>query len=131
MTLFFHSKRFDFESAKEDDRFYGEDLARWLSSQLAGWRSEVVEEDWGWAVVATKGDLSYIFGVYDHDTNEMTENGPRWCIRIFNQRDKSTPWFKKLLHNVPPVAHPAVIHEIETILSSQPDFYDIQKEPLA
>ena len=131
MTLFFHSKRFDFESAKEDDRFYGEDLARWLSSQLAGWRSDVVEEDWGWAVVATKDDLHYIFGVYDHDTNELTENGPRWCIRIFNQRDKSTPWFKKLLRNVPPVADPVVINDIERLLSGQPDFHDVQKEALA
>jgi len=131
MTLFFHSQRFDTSSDKADDRFYGEDLARWLSSELTGWKSDVVEEDWGWAVVATKDKLHYIFGIYDHDTDELTENGPRWCIRIINQRDNSTPWLKKLFRNVPPVAHPDVIEEITRLLSRQPDFFGIRKELLA
>lgn len=131
MTLFFHTQRFDTASDKSDDRFYGEDLARWLSSELTGWKGNVVEEDWGWAVVATKGTLHYVFGIYDHDTDELTENGPRWCIRIFNQRDNSTPWFRKLFRNIPPVADPGVIEEISGLLSRQPDFHDIRQEPLA
>jgi len=130
MVVFFRTKRFDTESKKEDDRFYGQDLAKWLSSELRGWDTNVEEEDWGWAVEASKRGYEYIFGVYDHDTGNVTDEGARWCLRLFNLRDKSAPWYKKLVRYIPPVAHAEVVEEIVALLNQQTDFHNLQTEPL-
>jgi hypothetical protein len=129
MTLYFRTTRFDASSDKDDDRFYGEDAAKWLVSRLDGWETDITEEDWGWAVTARKNDYRYIFGVYDLDTGDTNDQGSRWCLRLFNLQDK-TPWYRKLFRHVHPVADAEVVQEIETILSNEPGFVDIQQGDL-
>jgi hypothetical protein len=96
---------------------------------LVGWRVGVVREDWGWAVTATKEQYRYIFGVYDHDTNDVTEQGALWVLRLYNQRDR-TPWFKKLLKHIPPVAHEEITEELMQILRCSDGVTDISMQPL-
>lgn len=130
MTLFFHTNRFDTDTKVEEGCFLGEDVAHWLAESLTRWDTGVFEEDWGWAVTATRDDYKYLFGVYDHDLDETNDHGPRWCIRIYNERDKSTPWYKKLIRHVPPVAHDEVVAEIQSLIDGQADFSDSAQEPL-
>ena len=126
MTFFFRTKRFDAESVVNEDHFYGEDLADWLCGELIGWETNVDWEDWGWAVSAGRGEHSYIFGVYDHDTSDVNELGPRWCLRLYSQFDSKLPWYRRVFRSGPLPAHPEVIAEIEALLRRQQDFYDIQ-----
>ena len=126
MTIFFRTTRFDTSSEQTDDSFYGEDLAQWLAGALSGWETSVDAEDWGWAVGASRDSHLYLIGVYDHDVTDVSDQGPRWCLRLNNQRDRSVPWYKKLFRHVEPMAHPEVVAEIEALLRQQPDFHDIQ-----
>lgn len=129
MMISFRTKLFDTRSPIQDGEFHGRDVAEWLSKGLAGWRVEVVPEDWGWAVIALKEPYSYVFGVYDHDINDVTEHGAQWVLRLYNQRD-GTPWFKKLFKYVPPVAHSEVTEEILQILSRLDGVTGISTAPL-
>ena len=129
MMVSFRSKVFGASAPKSDGSFYGEDLARWLEARLVGWKTSVVGEDWGWAVLANKGQLKYMFGVYDHDTDEVTENGPKWVVRLFNLRDRSG-WFKKLFKNIPPKAHQEVVDEVVGVLRDSREVLDIRVDPL-
>jgi hypothetical protein len=129
MMISFRTKLFDTTSAIRDDTFRGEDLARWLEQRLSGWSSTVISEDWGWAVVAQKRDYQYIFGVYDHDHDEVAEQGPKWVLRLFNMRDRSKR-LQKLLRYIPPVAHNEVVQEITEILRQDEAISDIKAEPL-
>ena len=114
MTIYFRTKKFDTRSEIHEDCFYGEDLAKWLASQLTGWTTAVESEDWGWAVNVSKGEYGCHVGVYDHDTNDETDHGPLWCLRLYNHTPREAQ----------------AEREIETILRQQPDFHDIQTEPL-
>ena len=129
MTIFFRTHQFDTSSKKEDYQFYGEDLAIWFSSNLDGWKYSVYEEDWGWCIDAQKGNYSYMFGVYDHDISDENKSGNRWCIRVYNQNDKSH-WFKKIFKYIPPVADDEVTQEILDVLKEKSDFSDIEIETL-
>jgi hypothetical protein len=131
MTFFFRTTRFDTASEFSEGAFRGEDAVRWLSGALSGWKAGVDAEDWGWAVSATRGEHAYLFGICDHDTDDVTEQGARWCLRIHNLRDRSVPGHKKLFRNIPPVADPGVVAEIESIPRQQSDFHDIQKDAQA
>lgn len=129
MLVSMRTNKFDASSDIEDGAFRGEDLAKWLQSRMPDWQSDVVEEDWGWAVVTRKGEYHYIFGVYDHDTTDQTEPGPKWVLRLYNQKDK-TPWFKKLFKNVPPTAHTEVVDEVVAILKSEEGISEVTVSPL-
>ena len=129
MMISLRTKRFDVTTPIEEGSFHGEDFARWLQSKLTGWYADVNAEDWGWAVVARKGDYRYIFGIYDHDTNDVTEAGPKWVLRLYNQRDR-TSWFKKIFKYNPPKAHQEVVDEITAILKTDGELAEIQSEPL-
>lgn len=128
MTLFFRTTRFDTQSEKSGEGFYGVDAARWLSGELNGWQTSVEQEDWGWGVSAVRGEHAYILAIYDHDTDDVTANGPRWCLRLNNLKDRSVPWYKKIFRNVPPKASAEVVSEIQSILGRQSDFHDIEEE---
>jgi hypothetical protein len=129
MRINFRSKLFDTSTEKPEGTFLGEDVARWLSGQLGGWQTSVVEEDWGWAILAKKGEFYYTIGVYDHDTVEMTEDGPVWVVRLFNRKDRSR-WFVKLFKNIAPVAHEEVLDEVMGILKRTPGIAGVSPEPL-
>jgi hypothetical protein len=129
MRINFHTNLFDVPKDVPEGTFRGEDVARWLAGQLDGWQTSVVGEDWGWAVLASKGDYGYIFGVYDHDTDEVTAQGPKWVIRLFNERDRGN-WFLKLFKNIPPVAHDEVVAEIVGILGRNKDISEVTIEAL-
>ena len=131
MTFRFRTGRFDTASPLEDGAFRGRDAAEWLCGELSGWQAAVDAEDWGWAVSATRGEHAHVFGFYDHDLDDVNVNGPRWCLRLFNLRDRSVPWYKKLFRHVPPVAHPEVVAEIHAILTRQADFHEIEQDALA
>ena len=127
MMITFRSKVFDSSAPKSGQTFYGEDLARWLEARLVGWNTSVVDEDWGWAVLANKGPLKYIFAVYDHDTNEITDDGPRWVVRVFNLGNRED-WFKILFKHDPPRAHQEVIDEVFGVLRNSREVSDIRVE---
>lgn len=129
MKISFRTDIFDTERSLPDDAFYGEDLAKWLAERLTGWSVGVVPEDWGWAVTGRKSEYAYIFGVYDHDTNDKTDQGALWVLRLYNQKDK-TSRFKKLFKYVPPVAHEEVVTEVASILTGSAGIADVSIEPL-
>jgi hypothetical protein len=87
MKILLRTKLFDFTSGIEEGSFYGEDFAEWLSRQLIDWETSYDCEDWGWSLCADKNSHVYIFGIYDHDTDDVDDHGPQWCIRVYNQRD--------------------------------------------
>ena len=64
-------------------------------------------EDWGWAIEAKRSPYRYMIGVYDHDTNDVTENGPKWV--------------RDLIRYTPPAAHEVVTQEIVHILKQAGD----------
>jgi hypothetical protein len=130
MTFRFRTDRFDTASPIEDGAFRGRDAAEWLLGELRDWQATVDAEDWGWAVSGVRGEHACVFGIYDHDLDDVTADGPQWCLRIFNLRDRSVPWYKKLFRHVPPVAPPDVVAEIHAILTRQPDFREIRQEAL-
>jgi hypothetical protein len=123
------TKLFDVSSPIEDGAYYGEDFAKWLQLKLSDWQSEVFEEDWGWAVLARNEGYRYIFGVYDHDTTDISEFGPKWVIRLYNQKDRSS-WFKKLFKCIPPVAHQEVVDQVVGVLKAQREISEIEVMPL-
>ena len=129
MMISFHSKAFDASEPENEDSFRGEEVARWLEARLVGWKTSVAAEDWGWSVVANKGHLKYELGVYDHDTNEVNDNGPRWVLRLYNLRDRSD-WFRKLFRYIPPKAHQQVVDEVVGLLRNSEEVSDIRVEPL-
>jgi len=129
MRVNFRSNRFDTASELPEGSFRGEDVAKWFDRQLSGWKTSVVGEDWGWAIVAKKDDLDYVFGIYDHDTDEVNENGPIWVIRLFNRKDRSK-WFLKLFKNIAPVTHDAVLAEVVGILKRADGVSEVGVEPL-
>ena len=129
MRVNFRSKLFDASSELPEGSFHGEDVATWLNGQLSGWKTSVVGEDWGWAIVAKKGDFDYTFGIYDHDTVEVSENGPIWVIRLFNRKDRSK-WFQKLFKNIAPVTHEEVLAEVVGILEQADGVTEVKIEPL-
>jgi len=129
MLISFRTRQFDSESTLPEDSYYGEDVARWLASQLPAWSTSVIPEDWGWAVTARKNEYRYIFGVYDHDINDLTDEGVRWIVRIFNQKD-DTNWFKKLFRDTPPLAHNEVVSELVQILKEAEGIAAISTAPL-
>lgn len=129
MMISFRTKQFDTQSTLAEGAFHGEDVAEWLASKLVGWSVGVIPEDWGWAITARKNDYAYIFGIYDHDTNDVTDEGALWVVRLFNQKDK-TSWFKKLLKHIPPIAHEEVTAEVLQVLQSAAGVTFISTEPL-
>lgn len=62
VDLFFATAKFDStgpvrEDANAGNRFYGEDLARWLVDAMAArWKGAIDEEDWGWLVSKARGE---------------------------------------------------------------------------
>ena len=129
MRINFRSKLFDVSTEIPEDSFRGEDVARGLESQLSGWQTSVIGEDWGWAVAAKKESLKYVFGIYDHDTDEVTEDGAIWVIRVFNRRDRSR-WYLRLFKYIPPVAHEEVLAEVVAILKRTEGITEVRVEPL-
>jgi len=129
MRINFRSNLFDVSSELPEGSFRGEDVARWLESQLSGWQTSVVGEDWGWAVAAKKGDFYYVLGIYDHDLDEVTADGPRWVVRLFNRRDRQK-WFLKLFKNIAPVPHEEVLAEIVGLLKGTKGISEVTVEPL-
>src|SRR4051812_39591825 len=129
MRINFRSKLFDVYTEMPEGTFRGEDVAKWFESQLSGWRTSVVGEDWGWAVLAQKEGYKYLFGIYDHDTDEVTEDGPIWVLRVFNRKDRQR-WYLKLFKNVAPVAHEEVLAEVVAILKRTEGVSEVRLEPL-
>ena len=129
MLISFRTKRFDTESSIPEGAFYGGDLSRWLQRCLSGWNAKVYPEDWGWAVVARRETLSYLFGVYDHDINDVTELGPKWVIRLYNRKDLLN-WFRSLFKHSPPVADDEVTAEIVQLLSGTDGIAEVTVEKL-
>ena len=130
MMVAFRSNLFDASSSKRDDSFYGVDLAKWLQGLLPTWQTSVVGEDWGWAVLARKGPYKYMFGVYDHDTCDVTDAGALWIIRVYNRRDRRS-WFRDLFKYTPPKAHDEVMNELLNALRQAPGVADVRAEALA
>jgi hypothetical protein len=118
------TKLFKVSPSAEEGVFDGGDFAKWLGGKLAGWETDIIEEDWGWAATAQKTGYDYIFGIYDHDTLDVTNLGPKWVIRLYNQSDKSN-WFKRLFKYIPPKAHEEIVNEIVGILKSEEAIKDI------
>lgn len=129
MMISARTKQFAAATPMEEGSFRGEDFAKWLQSKLTGWQTDVAAEDWGWAIVARKGEYHYIFGVYDHDTDDVTDAGPKWVLRLYNQRDSSC-WFKKIFKYIPPKAHQEVVDEVTGILKADCSFTEVQTKPL-
>jgi hypothetical protein len=132
MLISFRTKRFDVETPIPEGACYGEDLAKWLQGCLSGWKAMVYVEDWGgWAVLANKDTLRYLFVVYDHDIDDVTELGPKWVIRLFNEKDWKN-WFRSLFlfKYIPPVAHDQVTAEIVHLLSGTEGIAEVTVEPL-
>jgi hypothetical protein len=129
MLIAFRSKLFDASGALPEGKFHGEDLAKWLAEHLDKWQSQVYAEDWGWEIVAKRDQYQYMFGVYDHDTNDVNENGPKWVVRLYNQRDHSN-WLRKLFKYIPPVADKEVTQEIMQTLKQIADIAQIEIEQL-
>ena len=86
MKVKFRTKRFIVSDHEAPDHFDGEDLAQWLAMRLVGWQTEVVAEDWGWCLLARKGDQRCEMGVYDYHTSDVTDLGALWTLRITNRR---------------------------------------------
>ena len=129
MLISLRTKLFDTAASCEEERYRGKDFAKWLQLRMSAWDTEVIGEDWGWAVVAGKDIYRYIFGVYDHDAGDENELGSRWVLRLYNRRDRSN-WFKKIFTYIPPKAHPEIVDEIVYILESNEDIHDVQVMPI-
>lgn len=130
MNITFRSKLFDVSGHEGDDDFCGEDLANWLAEHLSGWSTFVLDEDWGWAVAADRADERYLFGVYDHDTNDEDESGALWVIRIYNEQ-KSPGWMKQFfLRKSRPEADPSVVEEVVGILKAAQGITEILVTPI-
>jgi hypothetical protein len=80
-SLMFRSERFDYKSELPDEynagnRFYGKDVANFLSANLTeqGFESDYLDEDWGWVVLSAKGG-SPEFEVAVYNLAEHGEGG--------------------------------------------------------
>jgi hypothetical protein len=129
MLIAFRTHLFDASGDLPEGRYHGGDLAKWLAARLPQWRTSVCEEDWGWAVSGRKDKYRYLFGVYDHDTNDVTHDGPKWILRLYNKGDRSQ-WLRKLFKYIPPVAHPEVVNEIVALLKQAEGITQIETELL-
>ena len=81
LSLRFNSERFDYSSDLPPDynagnRFYGKDVAEYLSEQLAnrGFPAHYLDEDWGWLVESTR-ESSLVFEVAIYNLAEHGEGG--------------------------------------------------------
>jgi hypothetical protein len=130
MMISLRTKMFDAASLMEEGTFHGEDFAKWLQSKFLGWKLDIVDEDWGWSVYGKKERFRYNFGIYDLDTDDVNDNGPKWILRIYNERDWRS-WFKSWVKYTPPVAHKEVVEEVLEILKAEPNIKEIEVEPLS
>ncbi len=141
MKLRFRTTVFDATSHGDDESFfYGEDLARWIAERLPAWDTDVQDEDWGWAIYATRGRYRYVFGVYYEDVADFSGHGPAWCVRVYDEswrgwrRSWRDGWrrfgWRSLLRHVFPVADPEVVDEVARIFRSDDRIHDLRVEPL-
>jgi hypothetical protein len=92
LSLSFASERFDYRSELPEtfnagNRFYGRDVAEWLSERLGatGFRATFFDEDWGWLVTAAAGsDAPFEIAIYN-----LAEHGEggwpgvgEWGLRV-------------------------------------------------
>jgi hypothetical protein len=86
LSLRFTTHRFDHtselpEAYNAGNRFYGRDVAEWLAAELTarGFPSDLLDEDWGWLVFATKDaphDLEIAVYHLEDDEENATPASP-------------------------------------------------------
>lgn len=91
-TLRFDSERFDYTSTLPDtfnagNRFYGRDVAEFLTGELArhGFEASFLDEDWGW-LVSGRGPQALVFEAAVYNLAEHGEGGRpgigAWGLRV-------------------------------------------------
>ena len=97
-ALTFESERFDYRSDLPQEynagnRFYGKDVAEFLARALSsrGLPADVVDEDWGWLVFATR-DAAQDFEVAVYNLSEHREGARpganRWGLWVRQHEPK-------------------------------------------
>jgi hypothetical protein len=80
-SIQFRSERFDYKSELPEDynagnRFYGKDLAQFITSELTnkGLKTDFLDEDWGWLVFSLRGSAPE-FEIAIYNISEHSEGG--------------------------------------------------------
>ena len=108
---------------------FGEDFAQWLQKafQERGVAiSEPTQEDWGWVLIATSDDYNFTIsiGVMDESIGKIPAV---WRIGVSYEKGMNSfrKWFK-----APPVETlEKLFHELQTIVSTEPQFKVTDNEP--
>ena len=129
-SLSFKTDKFDYLSDLPADynagnRFYGRDVAAYLSEQLdaKGFKSDYLDEDWGWLVQGT-ADERTSFQIAVYNVNEHGEGGrpgaPEWGLwmRAFEHRKLLGLVPKKVEVPVPERVHKAILDSIQGLGST-------------
>ena len=79
----FQSKRFDQTSILPDNfnagnKFYGSDLAKFITDKLGLLDYAIVDEDWGWLITGTSNGMRIDYGISDwHDIDNAFGGKPK------------------------------------------------------
>ena len=73
------------EGINAGNQFYGEDLSKWLCSNLKKWDLDYLDEDWGWYVFTrsnTNSKTSNEICVYAYPDKKQIDDYGNWMIFI-------------------------------------------------
>jgi hypothetical protein len=93
LSIAFSSERFDYRSELPEEhnagnRFYGKDVAAYLSEHLSsrGFQSDYLDEDWGWLVFSARGSPPPDFEIAVYNISENDGGGApganRWGLWV-------------------------------------------------
>jgi hypothetical protein len=101
-TFELKTKRFDQTSVLPDhynagNRFYGEDLAKWIMSQLRLANFTLIDEDWGWLLCGARDDLEVDYCISDWGRDETSDDDrSNWYVIVHAYRKRRLlgliPW---------------------------------------
>jgi hypothetical protein len=120
-SIKFKTERFDYASQLPEDhnagnRFYGKDVAEFLSGSLTkqGLRADFLDEDWGWLVFSAKNSSPEfevaIYNLAEHGEGDRP-GVPEWglWVRVYERKKLLGLLRKKSLIAVPPTVLSAIL----------------------
>ena len=126
LILNFNTDLFNSTESKShfiNDRYFGEDLARWLAERMENSGFEIddpFQEDWGWATHARKDTETFLVGagIMDESIGQVPAE---WMIIIEKMRR-----FKILGSRKSPNLN-VLATEIENVLANEPRIKDLSR----
>ncbi len=130
----FETNRFNLSQVRPhfiNDCCFGEDVAEWLSANLAEAGFTTIapaQEDWGWYTEASRDGRSYFIAIGGNAAEGAADpNEGEWRIGL----DRHRTLMDKLRGRNRMTRDDPIVGVVRAILEQQPDFRNVTEEPAA